>query len=59
MKVKTLVKFKDLKEKKLREVGEEFEVSKTRYKEINSTKHGKLVEEIKEKKKKKTNKKKK
>lgn len=53
MKVKTIVKFKDLKEKKLREVGEEFEVSKERFKEINSTKYGKLVEEVKEEKKKK------
>ncbi len=53
MRVKTIVKFKDLKEKKLREVGEEFEVSKERFKEINSTKYGQLVEEIKEEKKKK------
>ena len=53
MKVKTIVKFKDLKEKKLREAGEEFEVSKERYKEINSTKFGVLVEEVKEEKKKK------
>lgn len=53
MRVKTIVKFKDLKEKKLREIGEEFEVSKERFKEINSTKYGKLVEEVKEEKKKK------
>lgn len=50
MKVKTLIKFKDLKESKTRKVGEEFEVTKKRFKEINSTKHGILVEEIKEEK---------
>ena len=53
MKVKTIVKFRDLKEKKLRKIGEEFEVTKKRFEEINSTKYGKLVEEIKEEKKKK------
>ena len=53
MRVKTLVKFRDLKEKKLREVGEEFEVTKKRFEEINSTKYGKLVEEVEEEKKKK------
>lgn len=50
MKVKTLVEFKDLKEKITRKFGEEFEVNKARFKEINSTKYGKLVEEIKEEK---------
>lgn len=50
MKVKTLVEFKDLKDKKLRKVGEEFIVNKDRFEEINSTKYGKLVEEIKEEK---------
>lgn len=53
MKVKALVKFKDLKEKKTRKIGEEFEVTKKRFEEINSTKYGKLVEEIKTTKKKK------
>lgn len=50
MKVKTLVEFKDLKDKKLRKVGEKFEVNKKRFEEINSTKFGKLVEEVKEEK---------
>jgi len=40
----------DLKEKKYREVGDTFEVSQSRLKEINSTIHGRLVEEVKEKK---------
>lgn len=53
MKAKAIVKFRDLKEKKLRQIGEEFEVSKERFKEINSTKYGVLVEEVKEEKKKK------
>lgn len=52
MKVKAVKKFKDLKENKVRETGDVFEVNKKRFKEINSTKHGKLVEEVEEKKKK-------
>lgn len=48
MLVKTLRKFKDLKEGKLRAKGQEFEVTEDRFKEINSTKYGELVEEIKE-----------
>jgi hypothetical protein len=44
--------FRDLKEGVKREkVGEVFEVSPERFKEINSTKHGKLVEKVKEPKK--------
>lgn len=46
MEVKAIRKFKDLKENKLRDKEEVFEVSKVRFKEINSTKYGKLVEEI-------------
>ena len=51
MKTKTLKKFKDRKEGIVREVGEEFEVTKERFQEINGTKHGVLVVEIKPKKK--------
>lgn len=50
MKVKTLIEFKDLKDKTTRKVNEEFIVNKDRFEEINSTKYGKLVEEIKEEK---------
>lgn len=46
MKVRTLVKFIDKKEGKLREVGDEFTVSKARFKEILSV--GAFVEEVKE-----------
>ena len=46
MRVITKVKFKDLKDKKTREIGEEFVVSKERYDEI--LKVGKFVEEVKE-----------
>lgn len=53
MKVKTLVRFKDIKEKVTRVKDEEFVVTKERFKEINSTKHGELVEEVKEIKRKK------
>ncbi len=42
MKVKVLTTFKDIKEKKLREVGEEFECTKERYEEIRKV--GNLVE---------------
>lgn len=52
MKVKTIVlSFRDRKEKVNRKLNEEFIVSKERFEEINSTKHGKLVEEVVEKKK--------
>lgn len=50
MRVITKVKFKDLKDKKIREIGEEFVVSKERYDEI--LKVGKFVEEVKEEEKK-------
>lgn len=44
MKVKTLVRFQDLKADVIREVGEEFTVSKARFKEILSV--GPFVEEV-------------
>ncbi len=46
MKVRTIVKFQDLKENVMRELGDEFTCSKKRYEEI--LKVGKFVEEIKE-----------
>lgn len=46
MKVRALIKFKDLKEDKIREIGDEFIISKERYEEI--LKVGVLVEEIEE-----------
>ena len=55
MRVITKVKFKDLKDKTIREIGEEFVVSKERYDEI--LKVGKFVEEVKEEEIKKPNKK--
>lgn len=48
MKARVVVRFSDKKEQKMREIGEEFEVTKKRFKEINSTKHGVLVEEVNE-----------
>lgn len=53
MLVRTLIRFSDLKANQIREVGEEFEVTKKRYEEINSTSFGILVEVIEEKPKKK------
>lgn len=50
MRVRTLVRFNDLKENKVREVNSEFEASKERVEQINSTPSGALVEVIKEKK---------
>lgn len=50
MKVKAITNFTDLKENVERKENDEFVVSKERFKEINSTKHGKLVEEVKEEK---------
>lgn len=44
MKVKTTIKFKDLKENKIREIGEEFTCTKKRFKEIQE-----YVEEVKAK----------
>lgn len=52
MKVRTIKRFNDLKEKKVREVGDEFEVSQKRLDEI--LKVGKLVEVVEEKNKKKS-----
>lgn len=46
MKVRVLVKFNDLKEKVVREIGDEFIVSKSRYEEILTA--GDLVEEVEE-----------
>lgn len=51
MKVKALKLFDDKKEKVRRKKDDVFEVSKERFKEINSTEHGKLVSEVKEPKK--------
>lgn len=49
MKVRTIVRFNDKKEGKLREIGEEFTVSKARYNEI--LKVGPFVEEVPSEKK--------
>lgn len=46
MKVRALIKFNDLKEKTVREIGDEFIVSKTRFEEI--TKAGNFVEVVEE-----------
>lgn len=51
MKVRTLKRFSDLKENKIRECGDEFEATAKRVDEINSTPSGALVEVIKEVKK--------
>lgn len=48
MLVKTLVNFIDLKENVNRVAGDEFTVTQKRFEEINSTKYGVLVEEVKE-----------
>ena len=50
MKVKALRRFLDLKEGKLREKGAVFEVTEKRYRELNSTMHGALVEPVEESK---------
>lgn len=50
MKAKVIVDFKDLKENIHRKIGEEFTLSQERFKEINGTEFGTLIEEIKEKK---------
>lgn len=47
MKVKAIIEFFDLKENKLRSVGDEFEVSNERFSEI-LTKGGKWIEEVEE-----------
>ena len=48
MKVKVVVTFKDIREKKLRKEGETFECTEERYEEI--LKKGKLVEPVEEEK---------
>lgn len=53
MKIKVLKEFKDLAENKLRKVGDEFEVTKERFEEIDTKlrekyKDVKWVEEVKE-----------
>lgn len=47
MRVKTIQRFTDLQEKKIREVNEEFEVSKKRFEVLQQLK---VVEEVKVKK---------
>jgi len=49
MKVKVIKKFLDKEEKKNRKVGEIFETSEKRFKEINSTSWGILVEKTSKK----------
>lgn len=44
MKVETIVKFRDLKANKIREIGEQFIVSKERYEELERRK---FVKEVK------------
>lgn len=52
MKVKVLKPFADKANNlKKRKIGDQFEITKERFQEINGTKHGVLVEEIKPKKK--------
>jgi hypothetical protein len=43
MLVLALKTFRDLKERKLREAGDVFEVTEERYKEINGSRYGQLV----------------
>jgi len=50
MKVKALRKFRDLKAGVMREKGAVFEVTEKRYRELNSTMHGALVEPVEESK---------
>ena len=50
MRVRTLIRFSDLNTNKVREVGDEFEVTNVRLNEINSASNSALVEVIKEKK---------
>lgn len=50
MKVRALMLFRDKKEGVVRKQGDTFNVTKGRFKEINSTKHGLLVEEVIEEK---------
>ncbi|HEY4543726.1 MAG TPA: hypothetical protein VIG40_03685 [Tissierellaceae bacterium] len=48
MKAKALIKFYDLEKETLMHPGDTFEITKQRFKELNSTIHGNLVELIKE-----------
>lgn len=52
MKAKVLKQFKNKYSKKTHKAGEILDISQKRFDEINSTRHGKLVEEIKEEPKK-------
>lgn len=54
MKVKVLEKFIDKNTRDHYEIGQEIEVTKKRFEEMNSTEFGKLVEEIEEVKEKKS-----
>lgn len=45
MKAETIVRFRDLKAGKIREIGEQFHVSKERYKELEKRR---LVKEVRE-----------
>lgn len=56
MKVKTLIRFTDLKENTIREVGEVFEVTKERLGELLLVSPNPLIEVIEEKKRKSTKK---
>lgn len=51
MKVEVIRNFRNKYSKKRHKKGEILEISETRFKEINSTRHGELVKEIKEEKK--------
>ena len=46
MKVKTLIRFTDLKENTVREVGDEFEANKSRVLELLSASSTPLIEEV-------------
>ena len=48
MRAKALTLFKDLKEGVVRKKGDAFNVSEERFREINSTRYGKLIEEAEE-----------
>lgn len=46
MKAKVIVQFYDIPEKVTRKPGEEIEVTEARFKEINSTEFGDLIEKV-------------
>ena len=54
MKVECVVKFLDAETGDVHEVGKRFEITKERFEEINGTKYGELVREVKSKTPKKT-----